>query len=98
MLKFFQKYLNELILPICLIIGFIRKEQIEKYQTAIHKPTMAGMFVLDSYIIVGICLTVISIVLRSNSYSSKTSKNIFKIAVSIIGLTIVCFSLLFLGY
>lgn len=98
MFKFFLRYLNQLILPICLVIGFTRKEQIQKYQAAIHKPTMAGMFVVDSYIIVGICLTVISIALKSNNYPSKTLKNVFKIAVLIIGLTLVCFSLLFLGY
>lgn len=57
MLKFFRKYLNELILPIYFIIEFIGKEQIEKYQESIHKPTRAAMFVVDSYIIVGICLT-----------------------------------------
>lgn len=102
MLKFFRRYFNELILPICLIIGLIRRKQIESYQLSIHKPTMAGMFAMYSYIVIGTCLTVVAIVLRSSNYPSKlisnTAKVIFKIAVLITELILICFTLIFFGY
>lgn len=98
MLKIFLKYYSILILSICLIIGLIRQDQIQTYQSSIGKPTMTGIFTLYSYIFVGISLTLISILLNL-IYRSKlgnTLKIVLKVTVFVIGLPLVCISLLLL--
>ena len=98
MIKFLKNNFCILILPICFIIGLIRERQIEVYQESIKRPTMAGQFTLFSYIFVGICLTIITLLLDSiySSKSSKARKLILYIIVLVIGLLLVCFSLLLL--
>lgn len=98
MLKTLKKYFNILIIPVCLIIGLIRQEQIQTYQRSIGKPTMTGIFTLYSYIFVGVCLTVISVILRFICHSKLNNalKIIFKIIALIIGLSLACFSLFIL--
>lgn len=97
MLKVFRKYYYILFFLICLIIGLIRQEQIETYQSSIGKPTMSGIFALYAYIFVGICLTIISIGIEFIHHSNQTNllKIFLIILVLIIGLPLICFSLLF---
>lgn len=61
-MKTIQKYFNRLIIPICLIIGLVRQEQIQTYQASIGKPTMTGSFALFSYVLVGTLLVTISLI------------------------------------
>lgn len=97
MIKFLKNNFCILILPICFIIGLIRERQIEAYQASIKRPTMAGQFTLFSYIFVGICLTIITLLLDS-IYRGKYSKTRKLISYIIIlaGLLLVFFSLLLL--
>ena len=95
-MKNFKKIFNILIFPICLIIGLIRQQQIQTFQSSIGKPTMTGVFALYSYIFVGICLISISL-LFTDIYRSNLHyilKIVLKIIVLIIGLSLVCFLLL----
>lgn len=98
MIKFFKNNFCILILPICFIIGLIRERQIQAYQASIKRPTMTGQLTLFSYIFVGICLTIITLLLDSiyHGKSSKTKKLILYIIVLLVGLLLVFFSLLLL--
>ena len=97
MVKIFRKYYYTLFLPICFIFGLIRQEQIQTYEFSIGKPTMSGIFALYAYIFVGICITIISIVIEFICHSNQTNslKIFLIILVLIIGLPLICFSLLF---
>ena len=96
MFKILKKYSVILIFPICLIIGLIRQGQIQTSQALIHKPTMTGAFTCYSYIFVGICLTIITLIAIA-IYHSKLLKNTKVTLIStvlIIGLPLVCLLLL----
>jgi len=86
-LKILQKHFKILIVPTCLIIGLIRMNQIQTYQSSIGRPTMTGIFTLFSYLLVGICLVIISL-LFTGIYHRKLN-NILKIVFIIIALIIV---------
>ena len=98
MFKFLQKNFRKLILPICFIIGLIRREQIEAYEASIRKPTMTGAFTFFFYIFAGTCLTIITLLLDGiyRSKLSKTKKIILYVVVLVIGLPLVFFTLLLL--
>ena len=87
MLKTVQKYFNSLIIPICLIIGLIRQEQIQTYQASIGKPTMTGSFTLFSYILVGMFLVIISLIFKGVCH--RNTHSTLKIILSIIALIMV---------
>lgn len=98
MIKFLKNNFCILILPICFIVGLIRERQIEAYQASIKRPTMTGQFTFLSYIFVGICLTIITLLLdfiRRGKYS-EIRKLISYIIVLVVGLLLVFFSLLLL--
>ena len=90
MLKILQKYFNRLIIPIFFIIGLIRQKQIQDYEISIHKPTMTGIFTLYSYIVIGICLLILSLTFKAiyHSNQNKAQKMILKVLASISLLTI----------
>ena len=90
MLKILQKYFNRLIIPIFFTIGLIRQKQIQDYQNSIHRPTMTGIFTLYSYIIIGICLLILSLTFKAiyHSNQNKAQKMILKVLASISLLTI----------
>jgi predicted membrane protein len=92
-----KKYLYAVIFVICLIIGFIRALQISLYELSIGKPTMTGAFTLYSYIFVAICLISISLIFTDIGYSKfpNTLKTIVRIISIIIGVLLICCSLLF---
>lgn len=96
MFKFLQNNFSKLILPICFIIGLIRRQQIEAYQASIRKPTMTGAFTFFFYLFAGTCLTIITLLLDGiyRSKLSKTKKNILYVIVLVIGLPLVIFILL----
>lgn len=96
MFKILKKYFIILIFPICLIMGLIRQGQIQTSESAIHRPTMTGAFTCYSYIFIGICLTIITLIVRA-IYHGKLRKNTKITLIStvlIIGLPLVCSLLL----
>ena len=96
MMRNFQKKFNILIFSICLIIGLIRMNQIHLYQASVHQPTMSGAFALFSYIFVSTCLIGVSLLFDDINHNKLQSnvKITLKAIVLIIGLSLVCFSLL----
>lgn len=95
-MKYFQRKLNILIFSICLIIGLIRMNQIHLYQASVHRPTMSGFFALFSYIFVSTCLIGVSLLFDDINHNKlqNSVKIKLKAIVLIIGLFLVCFSLL----
>ena len=90
MLKILQKYFNRLIIPIFFIIGLIREKQIDDYQISTHEPNMDGIFTLYSYIVIGICLLILSLTFKAiyHSNQNKAQKMVLKVLASISLLTI----------
>jgi len=92
MIRIIYKCKNIVILLACFIIGLIRQKQIQTYQSSIGKPTMTGIFTLFSYIFVGVCLTLMLMILKLISHSKLggTLKIIIKVIVFGIGLFLIC--------
>ena len=72
------------------IIGLIRQKQIDDYQNSIHQPNMTGISTLYFYIVIGICLLILSSTFKAiyHSNQNKAQKMILKVLASISILTI----------
>lgn len=90
MLKSLKKYYYLFILPVCLIIGVIRKIQLDNFdRIKFGYVNSSGSHTLTAFILIGVYFTVVSIILKE-IYGSRYTKEVKVKAGMFFGMVSIC--------